>query len=127
LITLNDKNFAKLLILFISKPYHPLKPIYLLNTSGSTYVAVIYDDVWWPGLVQAVNQETNKVAIRFMCPKPTNKFMWPSKEQIEELHLSEILCVLGSIPSLVNQRGLYGFPQDEIDRVEKLMNTVLEN
>jgi hypothetical protein len=51
--------------------------------------------------------------------------MWPSKEQVEELNLCEILCVLACIPSPVNQRGLYGFPQDEIDRVNKLMKTVL--
>lgn len=93
---------------------------------GSTYIAVIYDDVWWPGLVHGVNQETNKIAISFMCQKSRNRFMWPSKEQVAELPPCEILCVLEFILSLVNQRGLYTFPQDETDRVNKLMKTVLK-
>lgn len=90
---------------------------------GSSYVAVIYDDVWWPGLVQSVTEDS--AVISFMMPlKTENKFKWPKKSQIEIVKISEILAVIQCVPEPVNQRGTFCFPSDEADRLTKLMNKI---
>ena len=60
---------------------------------GSSYVAVINDDVWWPGLVQSVTEDS--AVISFMIPlKNENKFNWPEPCQIEIVKISEILAFI---------------------------------
>jgi hypothetical protein len=98
-------------------------------TVMSTYVAVIYDNAWWPGLVQSMDKQSNKAKITFMIPKGKNIFSWPpdSKPQRDELDLKEILCVIATTPILVNQRGHYKFPVEETQRIEALMQSVLND
>ena len=91
-------------------------------TPGSTFVAVIYDDQWWPGLVQAIRDET--AVISFMVPQKNCRFKWPRKHQIEEVPVGEILTVLNSPPEPVNQRGLFAFTEMETARVTNLMHSL---
>jgi hypothetical protein len=91
---------------------------------GSTYVAVIYNDVWWPGIVERLNGHS--AHINFMIPQGKNKYIWPSKAQQDDLNLHEVLCILNSAPQPVNQRGQYAFPSAEADRVDALLLAVLK-
>ena len=44
------------------------------NSLVSTHVVVIYDNAWWPRLVQSMHEQSNKVKINFMVPKANNLF-----------------------------------------------------
>ena len=44
---------------------------------GATYVAVIYDDRWWPGVIQRMSEQ--KAVLSFIVPQEPNKFKWPKK------------------------------------------------
>jgi len=90
---------------------------------GWTYVAVIYDDRWWPGVVQSLSEQ--KAVISFMVPQGQNKFKWPKKQQIEEVPLCEMLAILKSSPEPVNQRGHFSFGDCETSRIMELMCPVL--
>ena len=92
-------------------------------TPGSTYVAVIYDDKWWPGIVQNFHQQ--KAVITFMLPQGQNRFKWPRKQQIEEVPLCEVLAMLKTPPQPVNQRGLFSFDDCEASRITELMYSVI--
>ena len=92
-------------------------------TPGSTYVAVIYDDKWWPGIVQNFHQQ--KAVITFMLPQGQNRFKWPRKQQIEEVPLCEVLAVLKTPLQPVNQRGLFSFDDCEASRITELMYSVI--
>lgn len=109
--------------LHASNPVPPVANVDLI-VAGSTYAAVVYDDVWWPGLVQKVVGDI--ATISFMTPKSQNKFQWPRRSQIETVRCDEILTILQSPPEPVNQRGFFSFPPCEVDRVEKLLSHILD-
>lgn len=47
-----------------------------LPIQTSDWVAVLYDDQWWPGNVDTIDND--HLIITFMKPVGVNKFIWPS-------------------------------------------------
>lgn len=58
----------------------------LFIVSGiDSWVAVIYDDEWWPGVVEQIDDESESpYQIKFMkpsCPGTKNRFAWPMDKE----------------------------------------------
>ena len=64
------------------------------------WVAVIYDDVWWPGVIQAVHEERGSYKINFMKPVGDNKFIWPEEIDVAQVSQAEILQYIPMPPPL---------------------------
>ena len=70
------------------------------------WVAVLYDDNWYPGEVTGLNQNSIEVnCMKHSSQLMTNYFCWPSgKADILEYNFNDILCQI-SPPEPVNSRG----------------------
>ena len=63
-----------------------------MKPSIHDYVAFLYDQKWWIGIVLEINIEEGDVLVKFMHPNgPARSFSWPSKEVICLVPLSHIL------------------------------------
>ena len=61
------------------------------------WVAAIYDDDWYPGLVE--NAESGILTVSFMQKAGEGgKFRWPQKADLQQLPESELLCRLDTSP-----------------------------
>lgn len=90
------------------------------------WVAVIYDDVWWPGTVDRVVDQSLRVA--FMKPVGPNKFIWryDSDEMCldaEDVPNNEILTILSEKPFPTSNR-YFAFSKEYAATLEQLMKTV---
>jgi hypothetical protein len=66
-----------------------------------TWAAVIYDDCWYPGLIEEINED--KLQINFMN-RSGNRFYWPSEADRQEVPKNEILCRIAVPPCPVSSR-----------------------
>ena len=51
----------------------------IMNLSQNQYVACIYDNNWWIGIIESVNDDEKDFDIKFMHPYgPASSFHWPN-------------------------------------------------
>ena len=54
------------------------------------YVAVAYQDNWYPGIVTASKQEV--FVVKFLVPgKPSGIYTWPLREDVQTVHAKAII------------------------------------
>lgn len=84
------------------------------------WVAVIFDGIWYPGLISEVQADT--FIIKFMNRKQKS-FFWPKKEEREELHRNQILCKIEEPKqvSIKNKKNIFTFTDKEYERIEELL------
>ena len=93
--------------------------IIVVEIQVGSWVAVIYDNDWWPGKVESL--EDGAAAINFMMPQPgatpgANRFIWPQKQELDRLPVEELLCVLTDEPKPVGRSGRH-YQLSEVDYV----------
>ena len=59
-----------------------------------TYVAVMYENNWYIGVVEAENVEKEEVFVNFMESKGGNKFAWPKHADKLSVPIVDIIGVL---------------------------------
>ncbi|GBO19681.1 hypothetical protein AVEN_7181-1 [Araneus ventricosus] len=65
------------------------------------WVAVVYDENWFPGLIEEINDDNLK--INFML-RNGSRFYWPNIPDIQEVPKNGILCLIRSPPSPITSR-----------------------
>ena len=64
------------------------------RVSMDTYVAVMYENNWYIGVVEAENVEKEEVFVNFMESKGGNKFAWPKHADKLSVPIVDIIGVL---------------------------------
>ena len=63
----------------------------------SDFVVCSYDEEYWIGLVDEVNEEHNHVRVKFMHPSyPARSFFWPKSDDICFVPIVNVACVIGA-------------------------------
>lgn len=85
------------------------------------YVAVAYQDAWYPGIVIKSKDENNFI-VKFMAPaRRTGCFSWPSRDDIQSCDRRFILCK-GFIPECLNSGRLWEIK--ETSNIEKTFKNI---
>lgn len=88
-----------------------------------SWVAVIYDNSWWPGVVESLQDAV--ATINFMKPQSgKNRFSWSLKEEKDQIPINEILCILDDAPVPISRR-FYSFQDDTYESINALMANIL--
>ncbi|KAG8268178.1 hypothetical protein J6590_033531 [Homalodisca vitripennis] len=66
-----------------------------------SWVAVIYDSQWYPGIVEKKSEQD--IAVSFMA-RVGQRFFWPSRPDIQTLHHGNIMCKIKEPPHPVSNR-----------------------
>ncbi|CAL1278819.1 unnamed protein product, partial [Larinioides sclopetarius] len=66
-----------------------------------TWVAVVYDGNWFPGLIEEINDDNFK--INFML-RNGSRFYWPNIPDVQEVPKGGILCLIKSPPCPISSR-----------------------
>jgi hypothetical protein len=79
------------------------------------YVAVAYNDAWYPGIVTAV-KDTGNVVVKFLGnTKKPGVYQWPRRDDMQDVNVKFILRK-GFIPECLNSGRMWGIPNfKEID------------
>ena len=57
------------------------------------YVACRYDEKWWIGVVEEVNEVEQDVKINFLHPPgPARSFRWPSRPDVCWVPITDVIC-----------------------------------
>jgi hypothetical protein len=68
-----------------------------LALQDNMYIAVAYQDRWYPGCVVQCKTDSTAV-VKFMAPcRQPGQFKWPSREDVQDVHIQFILKA-GFIP-----------------------------
>ena len=83
-----------------------------------SYITCVYDEKWWVGLVEEVDNDNNDIYVNFMHPfGPSKTFFWPAREDRCHVALSSIFMIL-SIPTTTAGRS-YSFAPKDVEDVQK--------
>ena len=95
--------------------------LYFLNhTDVDTWVAVIYDNDWFPGIVEEVADD-GKIKIKFMKPISGNKFAWPTKPDVDVIPSEDILAKLQDPPiPMTRHRRHFALTEAEHAHIDSL-------
>ena len=84
------------------------------------YVAVVYQNQWYPGCITKVNGHTVEVNVMHRMMTGKNNFKWPkSKDEIPYLY-DDVLCVIDP-PKPSNQRGEFCLDNDDFLKANALL------
>ena len=83
-----------------------------------SYIACVYDEKWWVGLVEEVDKDNNDIYVNFMQAfGPSKTFFWPAREDKCHVAISSI-CMILSIPTTTTGRS-YSFAPKDLEDVQK--------
>ena len=85
-----------------------------------SYVAVVYEQSWWIGVVIDVNDEEKDVEVKFMHPKgPARYFNWPERDDYCYIPNDNVL----TFPQAHSSTGRnYEFEKTDIKDIENQWN-----
>ena len=70
-----------------------------------TYVACLYDGLWWVGCVPSLSEEHGDYGVTFMQPRgPSKAFQWPQREDVCWVPAEHILCKI-TVPTTSTGRS----------------------
>ncbi|XP_045198613.2 uncharacterized protein LOC123552927 [Mercenaria mercenaria] len=94
------------------------------TVSENDYVAIAYQDAWYPGIVVKVKDNENFV-VKFMTPtRKPGCFSWPSREDIQIVEKGFVLST-GFIPDCMNSGRMWKIKEaNSIDSVFKKYSSV---
>jgi hypothetical protein len=82
------------------------------------YIAVAYQDTWYPGIVSSVNSNRTMFVVKFMSPaRKVGHFCWPAREDIQTVEKDFILKI-GFVPNCLNSGRMWQI--EETDEINKL-------
>lgn len=86
--------------------------------------AVIYDNTWWPGVIETIDPSSENCTISFMVPQSRrNRFAWPAGKDTDTIHKSTILCMLPEPPQPVTRRN-FALPEEAFLFAQEIFNRV---
>ncbi|XP_022205293.2 uncharacterized protein LOC111061905 isoform X2 [Nilaparvata lugens] len=112
---------------FSDSEEEPLEPSHNINdfediTIGD-WVAVIYDDKWYPGVVERVGEAgENFLSVNFMARSGAN-FTWPTKPDTQTVEKKDVLKKIRTPPFPVSSRH-FGLDSQSIRQIEDLYNMI---
>ena len=78
-----------------------------------SYVAVIYDQSWWVGLIIEKNDEESDVKVKFMHPKgPSMFYHWPQRDDFCYIPFNCILKII-DVPMSTGTGRNYSIKEEE--------------
>lgn len=83
------------------KPTIP-KPYKMADFEINYFVVVIFDKIWYPGIVKKIFKR--KLLIKF-ADRVSKKIFWPPKSYEQELFYSQILCIIDPLTEEKTNRG----------------------
>lgn len=99
----------------------------MVQICTNSYVACVYDNHWFFGLVLSKNEEECDVQIKFMHPfGPSKSFYWPyQKEDICFVPLQNILSIVDP-PTTKGSGRVYYFHSKDINIADQKFNQLME-
>lgn len=88
--------------------------------SINTYVACVYDNHWFFGIVEKLNHEEGDVTVNFLHPHgPATSFYWPPTERVDKCNvpLNNIMSVV-SIPITKGSGRMWYFREEDVELVQ---------
>ena len=89
-------------------------------------IVVIYNKKWYPGIILNIG-ENKKISVKFIN-RNAKKFIWPSKDDIQEVVPEQILCkilTLHEYQNKINRKTEYKISDEEYYEVSKLAKNCL--
>ena len=66
----------------------------IITTCAHEWVALVYENQWYPGSITRVNEDTVKVNAMYCTMMGKNNFKWPTrKDEISYQH-NDIVCMI---------------------------------
>ena len=89
------------------------------------YVAFVYDQKWYVGLILSLSINHNELEVKSMHPHgPSTFFKWPSRSDIVWVTLSQVLCVV-ECPNMLSSRGQYKLSDVSSTKVSQMWELYL--
>jgi hypothetical protein len=99
------------------------RPATMVDLRLGNYVAAIYDQDWYVGLVEEVDEERKECQLNFMHPKnPTGNVMWPSRADRCLTPIEQVLAVIEVPGSSSKSARTYNIKENELEIISKLFN-----
>ena len=90
------------------------------------YVAAIYDQNWYVGVILDTDATNGDTFVNFMQPHgPSTSFSWPKHEDKCWVPSEHVLCIIDS-PNLANTRGQYHFSKESIDCISTKRRSICQ-
>lgn len=88
------------------------------------WVAVIYDDNWFLGVVES--KDCNMITVNFMKVVGPNRFIWPEKKDVDKINSKGILTVINENPEILSYTGraIHSLPSREYERIVDLFMSI---
>ena len=84
------------------------------------YVAVVYDNHWWIGLVEALEEETLEAKVKFMTPHgPRKSFYWPARDDTCFVPFSSILRIVNTLAPTSQSGRTYQLTDSDFKAINK--------
>ena len=86
----------------------------------AVYVAGTYDQFWWIGLVDDMDEANKDVKVKFLHPHdPAKSFCWPNHEDICWVPFTNIITILNA-PTTTSGR-VYQITDEEYENIMKIL------
>lgn len=112
----------------IKKSTHGPEPRLIENIKLGQYVAAIYDNSVWYGIVEQYSAEFDDFSINFLHPSPTfgaSTYYYPSKKDSCAIPRHNIVCHMSNPTLKGGSRIQYSFNKEEADTTAQLAKLML--
>lgn len=93
---------------------------YHLNIEKNDWVAVLFEDSWYPGIVKDLKKgkRSNELVVSFM-KKTKGLFSWPVKEDVQTILSDEIICKIKAPQMTMKNNNL--FKVGDVNKIERII------
>ena len=122
-MTSEDPSFYGCRNFFTAKSHSQVPPP--LQIVLQHFVACIYDDEWWIGMVEGIEDEGDMVNINFMHQKgliPNSGFQWPRRPDICPVNSKDVLLSIDTPALSSNTARSYSISRDVFTTIEGIFN-----
>ena len=119
-------NATKTQDLNIPNSFTPVDPSKL---NAGKFIAAVYDDAWYIGLIESVSTIHEDAMIKFMHRRPapdSNTFFWPNRDDCCNVPYNHILCCVPAPEmNFTGRQILYTLDGQTVKHVEDIYNNFL--
>ena len=91
------------------------------------YVAAVYDQAWYAGIIVERNDINQDALVNFMrATGSPGSFQWPRKKDECWVPLDHLLCIL-PVPSTTSSGRQYQFDDDTLTRINNLYQSFVQS
>ena len=86
----------------------------------SDFVVCSYDEEYWIGLIDEVDEEHNDVKAKFMHPSyATRSFSWPKRDDTCFVPIVKVACIIGAPMTITGRQ--YKLDDKDIKAIEQVL------